>query len=64
LKQAVKQADKMNKLTKKRYYVIMAFKKLRVYDREKVNHLINEGVLHQKLRKAHELQKIALYFTK
>ncbi|MBI9055509.1 MAG: hypothetical protein JEY96_16925 [Bacteroidales bacterium] len=64
LKAAIKQADKMKELTKKRYYVIKILKKIRVYDRNHIDFLINEGLLHQKLRKAIELEKVCLYFTK
>lgn len=64
LKAAIKQADKMKELTRKKYYVIKIFKKIRVYDRTHIDFLINEGVLHQKLRKAVELEKVCLYFTK
>lgn len=64
LKAAIKQANKMADLTKKKYYVIQIFKKIRVYDRSHINYLINEGLLHKKLRKAIELEKVCLYFTK
>jgi hypothetical protein len=64
VKAAIKQANEMKELTKKKHYVLRIFNKIRVYDRAHIDFLINEGLLHQKLRKAVELEKICLYFTK
>ncbi len=61
---AIKSANKLNKLTNKKYYVIKVFNKIRVYDRLHINYLISEGILSPRLRNSYELHKIALYFTK
>lgn len=64
IKSAIRYADKMHEQTRARYYVLKVFNKIRVYDRAHIDFLINEGVLAQRLRKATELQKISIYFTK
>lgn len=66
LKSAIKHANKMHEASypPKRYYVMQIFNKIRVYDRSHINFLINEGVLHKKLRRAIELEKVCLYYTK
>ncbi|MBP8040332.1 MAG: hypothetical protein KAZ36_00305 [Bacteroidales bacterium] len=64
IKSAIKTANKLHDLTGKRHYVIKIFNKIRVYDRSHINFLINDGVLHKRLREANELQKICIYFTK
>jgi hypothetical protein len=64
IKTAIKHANKMHEITKKRHYVIKIFNKIRVYDRSHINYLINEGVLSQRLRQSLELQKVCIYYTK
>ena len=64
IKSAVKSAEKMHKLTKKQYYVIKVFNKIRVYDRAHINFMISQGVLSQRLKDAIQLKKIAIYYTK
>ena len=64
VRSAIREANKMQKLTRKRYYVLKIFNKIRVYDRSHIDYLINEGILHQRLRSFAELQKICIYFTK
>lgn len=64
VRSAVREANKLSKLTKKRHYVLKIFNKIRVYDRSHIDYLINEGILHQRLRNFRELQKICIYFTK
>ena len=64
VRSAIREANKLSKLTKKRYYVLKIFNKIRVYDRSHIDYLINEGVLMQRLRDFRELQKICIYFTK
>ena len=63
VKSAIKQANRLAQLTKKRHYVIKVHKKIRVYNRIHVNFLIQQGVLHPKLKNAIELQKISIYYT-
>jgi hypothetical protein len=64
VKRAVRYANKMHTITRRRYYVIKIFNKVRVYDRAHVNFLIKEGVLSKKMRDALFLQENSIYFTK
>ncbi|MDR1345949.1 MAG: hypothetical protein LBK03_04540 [Bacteroidales bacterium] len=54
----------MHRLTKKKYYVIKIFNRIRVYDRAHVNFLIKQGVLKKEMRDALFLQNHSIYFTK
>lgn len=63
VRNAIRHADKMQKLTGKRHYVIQVFKKIRVYDRLHINLLISRGVLHKRLKDNLELTKVCLYYT-
>ena len=64
VRSAIHHADKMHLLTGKRFYVIQIQNRLRVYDRNKVNYLIDCGILRKELRGAMELQRISLYYTR
>jgi len=64
IKNAIKQANRMNQLTKKRFYVLQIFGRIRVYDRNRINLLIERGVLSKKMKQALYLQKVSIYFTK
>lgn len=63
VRNAIRHADRMQKLTGKRHYVIQVFKKIRVYDRLHINLLIYQGVLHKRLKDNMELTKVCLYYT-
>jgi len=63
VKSAIKQANRLAQLTKKRHYVIKVHNKIRVYNRTHVNFLIQQKVLHPKLKDALVLQKVSIYFT-
>lgn len=63
VRNAIRHADRMQKLTGKRHYVIQVFKKIRVYDRSRINLLIARGVLHKRLKDSVELTKVCLYYT-
>lgn len=63
VRNAIRHADRMQKLTGKRHYVIQVFKKIRVYDRLHINLLISQGVLHKRLKDNLELTKVCLYYT-
>lgn len=63
VRNAIRHADRMQKLTGKRHYVIQVFKKIRVYDRLHINLLISRGVLHKRLKDNLELTKVCLYYT-
>lgn len=60
---AIRHADRMQKLTGKRHYVIQVFSKIRVYDRFRINLLIAQGILHPRLKDNIELSKVCLYYT-
>ncbi len=64
VKNAIKNANRMNQQTKKRYYVLKIFNKIRVYDRTHINFLVDKGLLSKKMKEAYWLQKHAIYFTK
>ncbi len=63
VRNAIRHADRMQKLTGKRHYVIQVFNKIRVYDRLHINLLIARGVLHKRLKDNVELTKVCLYYT-
>ena len=64
VKNAIRHADRMQQLTRKRHYVIKIHDRIHVYDRNKVNYLIDCGILRKELRGAIELQRISIYYTK
>lgn len=63
VKNAVSHANKMSEVMKKEMFVIQIYKKIRVYDRERINALIDAGVLNKKLNYDHELRKACIYST-
>jgi hypothetical protein len=63
VRNAIRHADRMQKLTGKRHYVIQVFRKIRVYDRSRINLLIAKGILHKRLKDNLELTKVCLYYT-
>lgn len=63
VRNAVRHADRMQKLTGKRHYVIQVYGKIRVYDRMRINLLVDRGVLHKRLRDSIELTNVCLYYT-
>lgn len=63
VRNAIRHADRMHHLTGKRFYVIKIHDRLQVYDRNKVNWLIDCGILKKELRGALELQRVCLYYT-
>jgi len=64
VKSAIKLAKELHEINHKQYYVISIFKKIRVYDRNKIDELILDGILHKKLKDAVELRKFSIYYTK
>ena len=64
VRSAIRHADKMHLLTRKQFYVIKIHGKIHVYDRDKINYLIDCGILKRELRGAMELQRVCLYYTK
>lgn len=63
VRNAVRHADRMQRLTGKRHYVIQVYGKIRVYDRMRINLLVDRGVLHKRLRDSIELTNVCLYYT-
>jgi hypothetical protein len=64
VKQAVKQADRLAKLTRKRHYVIQVKGKMLVMNRAKVNVLVDKGFFTKSMKDSINLQKFSIYFTK
>lgn len=64
VKNAKRHADRMAKETNTSMYVIQIFKKIRVYDRRRINNLIQAGILSTKLRNALELEKVCIYIAR
>ena len=64
VRNAIRHADRMKKLTGKQHYVIQVFNKIRVYDRSHINWLIAKKVLHPRLKNHYELTKICIYYTR
>lgn len=63
VRNAVRHADRLQRLTGKRHYVIQVYGKIRVYDRMRINLLVDRGVLHKRLRDSIELTNVCLYYT-
>ena len=64
VKAAIKHANEMSRLCNgKRFYVMKVYNKIRVYDRNRVDVLVNAGVFANKLRDSMELNKAAIYHT-
>lgn len=64
VKNAIRHANRMQQLTRKQHFVIKIHDQIHVYDRNKINYLIDCGILKKELRGALELRKISIYFTK
>jgi hypothetical protein len=64
VKQAVKQADRLAKLTRKRHYVIQVKGKMLVMNRARVNALVDKGFFAKSMKDSLQLQKFSIYFTK
>lgn len=64
VKNAIRHADKMHKLTGKRYYVIKVAGKVRVYDRAKIDELVRLRVFRREMKDYLYIIKQCLYHTK
>jgi hypothetical protein len=64
VKNAVKQADRLAKLTRKRHYVIQVGGKMLVMNRARVNVLVEKGFFTKNMKDSLHLQKFSIYFTK
>ena len=64
VKNAVKQADRLAKATRKRHYVIQLKGKLVILNRARINALVDAGAFQKRMKNSLELQKFSIYFTK
>lgn len=64
VKNAVRHADRLHQLTNKQYYVIKVQGTPRVYDRAKINQLVDMGVFSDKMRQAYYIRQFSLYYTR
>lgn len=64
VKSAIRHADKMHRLTGKRFYVIKVANKIRVYDRNKIDELVQLGVFRKEMKDYLYLIHYCIYHTK
>lgn len=64
VKSAIRHADKMHQLTGKRFYVIKVGGRIRVYDRNKVDWLVDHRILKKEMRDYLYLIRVCIYHTK
>ena len=64
VKNAIRHADKMHQLTKKRYFVIKVGDKIRVYDRIKINELVDLHIFKREMKDYYNLIRACIYQTK
>ncbi len=64
VKSAIRHADKMHRLTGKRYYVIKVGGRIRVYDRNKIDWLVDSRILTREMRDYYHLIRYCIYHTK
>ena len=64
VKSAIRHADKMHRLTGKRFYVIKVANKIRVYDRNKINELVDLRIFKREMRDYYNLIRACIYHTK
>ncbi len=64
VKNAIKNANKLHKLTLKQYYVLKIHGKVKVYDRQKIKLLVARGILSPKMNNALTLRANCIYYTR
>ena len=64
VKSAIRHADRMHRLTGKRFYVIKAAGKVRVYDRAKIDELVRLGIFRKEMKDYLYIIRQCLYHTK
>ena len=64
VKNAIRHADKMHQLTGKRFYVIKAAGRIRVYDRNKIDELVSLGVFRKEMKDYLNVVRHCIYHTK
>ena len=63
VKNAIRHADKMHQLTKKKYFVIKVDGKVRVYDRDKIDELVRLGIFRKEMKDYLYIIRQCLYHT-
>ena len=63
VKNAIRHAGKMHRLTGKRFYVIKVGDKIRVYDRAKIDELVQLGIFRKEMKDYLYIIKQCLYHT-
>ncbi len=63
VRSAIRHADRLHQLTRKQYYVIKVQGAPRVYDRVKINQLVDMGVFSDRMRQAYYLRQYSIYYT-
>ena len=61
VRSAIRHADRLHQLTRKQYYVIKVMGIPRVYDRGKINQLVD---MRDKMRQAYNPHQYSIYYTK
>ena len=64
VKIAIRHADRMHRLTGKRFYVIKAAGRIRVYDRNKIDELVSLGVFRKEMKDYLNVVRHCIYHTK
>ena len=64
VKNAIRHADKMHRLTRKRFFVIKVDDKVRVYDRAKIDELVRLGIFRKEMKDYLYIIRQCLYHTK
>lgn len=64
VKNAIRHADRMHELTGKRFYVIKVANKIRVYDRNKINWLVDHRILRKEMKDYLFIISNCIYHTK
>ena len=63
VKSAIRHADKMHRLTGKRFFVIKVDNKVRVYDRAKIDELVRLGIFRKEMKDYLYIIRQCLYHT-
>lgn len=64
VKSAIRHADRMHRLTGKRFYVIKAAGKIRVYDRTKIDELVRLRIFRREMNDYLYIIQNCIYHTK
>lgn len=64
VKSAIRHANRMHELTGKRFYVIKVANKIHVYDRIKINELVDLHIFKREMKDYYNLIRACIYHTK